>query len=181
MYGVIFDFLREYVIENHGGKPTWDTLLKANGYNFKIFFPVTEYPDEEIVALAVTAAEALKLPLPAVLEDFGVHVGHRLVTFYHMYTKPLTWKTFEIIENAGPCIHHAIHKHNPLRKPPKLTAMRETETLMVLKYYSHRKLCPVVKGIIRGLGEHYNESFHIEETQCMHNGASECVFNIQRE
>ena len=31
MYGVIFDFLRSYVIERHGGRATWDALLKEAG------------------------------------------------------------------------------------------------------------------------------------------------------
>ena len=52
MYGMIFDFLREYVVERHGGKETWKALLDDNDYGYKIYFPVKEYPDEEIVALA---------------------------------------------------------------------------------------------------------------------------------
>ncbi|WP_455219934.1 heme NO-binding domain-containing protein, partial [Kaarinaea lacus] len=77
-------------------------------------------------------------------------------------------------------IHHAIHKHNPLRKPPKIVAHRETNDLLVLRYQSHRKMCHVVKGVIRGLGERYGESFYIEETQCMHDGANECILNVFR-
>ena len=42
------------------------------------------------------------------------------------------------------------------------------------------KMCHVVKGVIRGLGERYGESFHIEETQCMHDGANECILNVFR-
>lgn len=180
MYGVIFDFLRDYVIEKHGGEDTWKTLLKANGYGYKIFFPVTEYPDEEIVALAQTASSALDVPLPAVLEDFGAFVGHKLMTFYHMYADNNKWKTFDVIENAGGCIHHAVHKHNPSRKPPFISAHRETDDLLVIRYQSHRKLCAVVKGIIRGLGERYDETFDIEEIQCMHEGARECILNVTR-
>jgi len=180
MYGVIFDFLRDYVIERHGGEDTWKALLKANGYGYKIFFPVTEYPDAELFALAQTAAGALNTPLPAVLEDFGAYVGHKLMTFYHMYTKDDQWKTFDVIENAGGCIHAAVHKHNPLRKPPRLTAQRETNDLLVLRYQSHRKLCAVVKGIVRGLGERYGDTFYIKESQCMHSGAAECIINITR-
>jgi predicted hydrocarbon binding protein len=177
---VIFDFLRDYVIERHGGEETWKALLKANGYGYKIFFPVTEYRDEELVALAKSAAEALHTPLPAVLEDFGAYVGNKLMTFYHMYTRDEQWKTFDVIENAGGCIHNAIHKHNSMRKPPKLSAHRETDDLLVLRYQSHRKMCDVVKGVIRGLGERYGESFHIEETCCMHDGARECIINVYR-
>jgi len=180
MYGVIFDFLRDYVIERHGGEETWKALLKANGYGYKIFFPVTEYPDEELFALAQTASSALDTPLPLVLEDFGAFVGHKLMTFYHMYTKSDAWKTFDVIENAGSCIHASVHKHNPLRKPPRLTAHRETNEFLILRYQSHRKLCAVVKGIVRGLGERFDESFDIHEAQCMHYGASECIINIKR-
>ena len=36
MYGVIFAFLRNYVIERHGGLETWNALLKANDYGYKI-------------------------------------------------------------------------------------------------------------------------------------------------
>lgn len=180
MYGVIFDFLRDYVIERHGGEDTWRTLLKANGYGYKIFFPVTEYPDEELVALAQTASQALDTPLPAVLEDFGSYVGNKLMTFYHMYTRDDEWKTFDVIENAGGCIHQAVHKHNPLRKPPKIIAHRETDDLLVLRYQSQRQMCDVVKGIVRGLGERYGERFLIKETQCMHDGDRECIINITR-
>jgi len=180
MYGVIFDFLRDYVIERHGGEDTWKALLKDNGYGYKIFFPVTEYPDEEMVALAQSASTALAIPLPAVLEDFGAYVGNKLMDFYHMYTKEDQWKTFDVIENAGGCIHHAIHRHNPQRKPPLILTHRETEDLLILRYQSHRKMCDVVKGVVRGLGERYGECFDIEETQCMHDGARECIICVSR-
>jgi len=181
MYGVIFDFLREYVIEKHGGKDTWKALLEANGHStYKVYFPVTQYPDEEIVALATTASEALKLPLPAVLEDFGSFVAVKLVTFYHMYVENDEWKTFEVIESAGSSIHDAVHRHNPKRNPPTISADILSDDELILHYFSRRQLCDVVRGVVRGLGEHFGEKFSINETQCMHNGASECTFEITR-
>ncbi len=180
MYGVIFDFLREYVIERHGGKDTWQALLDDNNFGHKVYFPVKEYPDEEIVALATSASKALNLPLHDVLEDFGSYVGPRLVSFYHMYVKDKTWKTLDIIAIAGSSIHHTIHRHNPNRKPPNITTTRENNDHMVLTYHSHRKLCPVVRGVIRGLGERFGEKFRVEETQCMHQGADNCVMHITR-
>lgn len=180
MYGVIFDFLREYVIERHGGKATWEALLKANGFIYKVYFPVKEYPDEDIVKLAVTASEALKLPLPVVLEDFGSYVGPRLLSFYSMYVKHAEWRTFEIVENAGSNIHDTIHRHNPQRNPPQLSGTRESDRVLTVRYKSHRKMCPVVRGILRGLGEHFHESLTIQETQCMHQGASECVMRVTK-
>jgi len=181
MYGVIFDFLRDYVIENHGGKPTWSMLLKETGQSpYKIYFPVKDYPDAEIVALAVKASEALQLPLEAVLEDFGKFVGHRLVTFYYMYIKNEKYKTLDIIESAGTYIHDALHKHNPLRKPPVVTAERISADELILHYTSQRRLCHVVRGIVAGLADHFGEEFKLTETQCMHTGAATCRFTVKR-
>lgn len=181
MYGVIFDFLRQYVIDEHGGEETWNSLLKANNFGYKIYFPVTEYPDKEIVQLATTASEALNLPLPTVLEDFGAYAGKKLVSFYNMYITDPSWKTFDVVENAGSSIHDSIHRHNPSRKPPLIHAERKSEDHLVVHYQSDRKMCPVVRGIIRGLGEKFGERFRIQETQCMHKGADECVMNVVRQ
>lgn len=181
MYGVIFHFLRDYVIERHGGKDTWQTLLEAQGYKFKMYFPVKDYPDEEIVALVQTASKALNVPVPDVLEDFGSYVGPALLDFYHMYIKGKDLATFDVIELAGSSIHDVIHAHNPNRKPPRLSAHRESADLLVIHYQSHRQLCPVVRGIVRGLGEKFGEKFDINETQCMHDGADECIMRVSRQ
>jgi len=182
MYGVIFDFLRNYVIERHGGVETWRELLKASGQSpHKIYFPTGEYPDAEIVALAKSASEALNLPLTDVLEDFGSFVGPSLLSFYHMYVSNPEWKTFAVIENASGHIHDVIHKHNPSRKPPLLKARRLSDDEMSITYRSARKMCPVVRGIVRGMGDKFGESFKIEETACMHHGGPECVFRVTRQ
>lgn len=180
MYGVILHFLRNYVVENHGGTATWRALLKANGRKFDDFNPITEYPDSDVVAIAKTASEALNLPMATVLEDFGAYTGKQLVTFYNMYVKD-EWTTFDVIENAGKTIHKALNHYNPTRKPPHIEAKRESPNEMIVRYYSQRKLCPVVRGIIRGLGEHYNESFSINEIECMHSGNTQCTMVVKRQ
>lgn len=177
MYGVIFDMLRSYVIERHGGRATWDALLDEAGIGYKVYFPVAQYPDEEIVKLATTASQMLKVPLPAVLEDFGKFVGPSLVTYYEMFVKP-DWRTFEVLENASAKIHDAIHRYNPKRNPPELRATRIDDRHLKLTYQSDRKLCFVAKGIILGLSDKFGERIEVRETQCMHNGAQRCHFEI---
>ena len=179
MYGVIFHFLRNYVTENHGGKETWRTMLAATGHKIDNFNPITEYPDTDVIALAKTASVMLKLPIATVLEDFGAYTGKQLVTFYKMYVKA-GWKTFDVIENAGSSIHHAINHYNENRKPPHIEAKRVSEDQLVIRYISKRKLCPVLRGIIRGLGEHFDESFSIQETECMHSGHPHCTIVVNR-
>jgi len=179
MYGVIFHFLRNYVIEKHGGIETWRALLAANGRKFDNYNPITEYPDNEIIALAKTASEALNVPFVAVLEDFGAYTGKQLVTFYSMYVKT-NWTTFDVIKNAGSNIHGALNQYNSTRKPPHIDAKQISADQLLIHYASKRKLCPVVKGIIRGLGEHFGESFIIKETQCMHSGHPHCTIEVHK-
>lgn len=179
MYGVIFDFLRSYVIERHGGRDTWDALLAESGIGYKVYFPVAQYPDEEIVNLATTAARMLKVPLPAVLEDFGHYTGPKLITYYDMFVRP-EWRTFDVLENASARIHDAIHRYNPKRLPPRLVAKRLDANRLELTYQSERKLCTVAKGIVRGLKDHFGEAIEIRETQCMHSGAECCRFDLVR-
>lgn len=180
MYGVIFHFLRNYVIERHGGEDTWQALLEAQGYRYKMYFLVKDYPDEELVNLVKTASKALKVPVPDVLEDFGAYIGPELLNFYHMYIKGENLSTFDVVELAGSRIHDIIHEHNPNRQPPQLSAYRESPEVLMVYYYSRRKLCPVVKGIIRGLGEKYGEMFAINETQCMYKGADQCIMRVTK-
>ena len=179
MYGVIFDFLRSYVIKRHGGLATWEALLDEAGIGYKVYFPVMQYPDEEIVTLASTAARMLRVPLPVVLEDFGHFTGPQLITYYEMFVRP-EWRTFEVLENASSRIHDTIHRHNPKRQPPRLVARRLDANRMQLTYQSERKLCMVAKGIMRGLKDHFDEPIEIRETDCMHSGAECCRFELLR-
>ncbi len=181
MYGMMFSFLKEYVEQKHGGHKTWQNLLEAAGQSrFKVYFPIVEYPDSEIVALVTTASQALDTPVEAVLEDFGVYVGPRLMTFYRAYVEGHGQDLFTIVQYAGAHIHDQIHQHNPDRKPPQLSAEIHDPQRMTVHYHSHRKFCPVVRGVLRGLGEKFGEQLQIKETQCMHEGAEECTFEVIR-
>jgi predicted hydrocarbon binding protein len=183
MYGVMFGFLKEYVVKNHGGNETWRSLLTEAGQSaYKIYFATKDYPDEEIVAIATAASEALSLPISDVLEDFGSYVGPRLIEFYHPYIDGHDQDTFSVVPYAGGSIHDQIHKHNPDRKPPQLSAeiLDEERTAMEVHYKSHRMMCSVVRGVLRGLGEHFSENLHINETQCMHSGAEKCIIMVTK-
>jgi len=179
MYGMMFDFLREYVIKTHGGVATWRALLKASGQSeHKIYFPISEYPDEEIVTIATTAASAVNLPLTDVFEDFGSFVGPRLIDFYRHYIDGHDQDVFTVVSNAGGHIYD--HKHNPDSQPPLLSADISDPKRMIVNYQSERKMCSVVRGVLRGLGSKFDERLYIDETQCMHNGADKCIINVIR-
>lgn len=176
MYGVIFDLLRDFVIERHGGRTTWNALLQEAGFGYRIYFPVGHYPDEDMLTLAITASRMFKQPLPRVLEDFGHFVGPSLLSRYSMMIRP-QWRTFEVLENAGTHIYDAQRQHAQ-RNPPQLRTVRHTPERMTLAYHSERKLCAMAKGIVRGLADHFGENIDIREIRCVFSGADHCEFDV---
>ncbi len=51
---------------------------------------------------------------------------------------------------------------------------------MLVAYESGRGFCALAGGILVGIGEHYEEPFHVEERQCTHVGAPRCEFLVTK-
>ena len=177
MYGVMFDLLRSYTIDRHGGRAAWDAVLKQAGFGYRMYFPVAEYPDEELVTLVIALSRAQSQSLQAVLEDYGHYLGPKLLQHYQMLIQP-HWRTFEVLENTGSRAYPAVQKHNAKCQPPELHAQRLSPDQLTLTYRSERKMCAVAKGIVRGLADHFGESIAIRETACLLSGADRCEFEL---
>jgi hypothetical protein len=177
MHGIIFTELRKYVDTKLGGD-AWGDLLNAAGLKGRMYLPIQEYPDAEAVTLVTTAAQITGLDAAVILQDFGVFIAPSLLGMYRTLVKP-EWRTLEVLEFTEGTIHKVVRARNPGAKPAELTAVRISETELHLTYGSHRKMCPVAKGIIKGLGLHFGEEITVVETQCMHQGASECKMVVE--
>jgi hypothetical protein len=180
MHGVFFHFLKEFMQERYGGKDAWESLLIANGYAYKVYFPVKEYPDTELTSLIDKAGMLLDIPTERLMEDFGEFLAPRLLQFYSMYIKDRKLSSLELLQNLSTEIRPAIQRRNPDTNPPEITTSELGKHHIQLYYNSPRRLCVIVRGMLRGIGNHYNETLEFNETECMHQGASECVFDIQR-
>ena len=45
-------------------------------------------------------------------------------------------------------------------------------------YYSSRKLCVFLRGLLDGVAHHFKEKIDYEETECMHQGSDHCQFHL---
>ena len=178
MHGLIFAQLQKYA-DTKVGPGTWQTLLKESGYEHKLYLPIQEYPDEELVTLVGTASRLTGIPIPTLLEDFGAFVVPSLVQMYGAHIKP-EWKTLDLIENTEEAIHTAVRRRNPEASPPQLVAIRKGPDEVLVKYTSQRKMCAVAKGIAQGVANHYGEPIQITESQCMNNGGLSCDIHITK-
>lgn len=176
MHGLIFAELKKYV-EHKFNAETWETLLEKAGLKHNMYLASTVYPDQHALALVATASQMTGLDANAILEDFGEFIAPDLMKQYEFLVKP-EWTLLDFLQNTEETIHKVVRFHKGAA-PPKLTAHRSSPEELVISYSSARKMCALLKGIVKGAAKHYSQAVTIKETNCMLRGDPACVVAIR--
>lgn len=178
MHGIVLKALKDFVVETYD-RETWSTLQREAGLPGRLYVPVTEYPDEDVLALVTAASELTEIPVPELLESFGQFIVPPLVETYGVHVDA-DWTGLELIANVESYIHFALRgKQVSTYTPPELESEWRGEDTVVVVYRSDRQLCHLARGIITGVGDHFDEPFDIEEPVCMHEGGDHCELVVQ--
>ena len=177
MHGIIFSELKKYV-ETKFGADTWTALLSQSGLGSKLYMSIQTYPDADAVSLVTTASRLTGTPAPAILQDFGDFIAADLVNMYRSLVRP-EWKTLELLENVEKTIHTVVRTRHQGAVPAQIRCARLGANQATITYVSPRKMCPVAKGIVLGLGRYFNQKLSVNESSCMHRGAHACTMNVQ--
>ena len=178
MHGLIFAELKKYV-ETKFDQKTWETLLEKSGLKGNMYMAASVYPDRDIVALVSTACTMTGLSAKAVLEDFGEFIAPDLVAQYGFLIKP-EWSFLDFLCNTEETIHKVVRFHQGVT-PPRLVVNRVSNDAVVISYDSARRMCALLKGIVKGAAKHFKENVRILESRCMLQGDPTCMFTIQVE
>jgi tRNA A-37 threonylcarbamoyl transferase component Bud32 len=178
MHGLIFLQFQKFA-QKQGGATAWESLLREAQLPLKSYSPARVYPDEEVLALVGAASRLLNMPAGAVLEAFGEFVAPELIRLYGKLIEP-GWRTLDLIENTEKLIHAAVRVGNPGARPPVLDCIRSTRDELQIVYSSHRQLCGVAKGVVKGVARHYGETVRITEDACMLRGDPFCALQVTR-
>ncbi|WP_411967966.1 heme NO-binding domain-containing protein [Haloferax sp. YSSS75] len=180
MHGIVLNQLKDFVVQTYD-RETWTTLQKEAGLPGRIYVPVSEYPDEDVLTLVETASELTDIPIPDLLEMFGEFLVPPLLETYGVHVDK-DWSGLELIANVERYIHIALReKQISTYTPPELEAgWRDNETVSVV-YDSEREMCHLARGIINGVGEHFDEPFEITEPSCMLDGDDHCELVVSHE
>src|SRR5690242_7808413 len=176
MHGLIFVELRKYV-EARYNKETWEALLEKAGLKHQIFLQSSIYPDGDALALVGKACEMTGMAPKVVLEDFGEFMVPDLIEQYKFLVKP-SWGLLDFLENTEDTIHKIMRFHRGVT-PPHLGANRLAHDKLVITYSSGRKMCALLKGMVKGSAKYYHEEATLMESRCMLQGDAECSFTIQ--
>lgn len=179
MKGVIFRGLEALVIEKCG-MAAWDDLLEKNAPQGRVYISAESYPDEEIVGLAQDVAVALSMSMPEVLKAFGEYL------FSHLKGRhPSIVESFsgfaDLIIGIDQVIHVEVAKlyHEP--NLPEIKAKIVDDGVILMRYYSKRKLCMCAEGLIFGAASHYGIGVSLNHVECMHDGFDSCLIEVKYE
>ena len=155
IHGSMFFLLHEFIVSRYG-QGCWMKLTEKTGAN-SAYDRHKNYPASEMFLIIKALADHTELPENTVKEMFGEHLVPKLLTLYRSHIRP-EWKTFEMLENTELVMHQAVRKQENEANPPVLNISRVHDKLLIIDYFSKRRMASLAVGIIKGIAQFYNES-----------------------
>jgi len=178
MKGVVNKGIQEFV-EGRFGVDAWDEIRRAAGCDEPSFSPSLDYPDWVTVDLVAAAAQCLRLSPDETMREFGKHwISSTGKDAYPSLYALAGTSPREFLRNMDR-VHRQATVSIPGARPPSLRVEDLPDGGLAMHYVSERRLCPVLHGLILGVGLHFHQTLAVEEIQCMRNGDPECVFEIR--
>jgi predicted hydrocarbon binding protein len=177
MKGIINKGIQEFVEHRFGAK-TWEDIKKLAKCDEPFFSASEVYPDEMTLALVKAASEVSGLPPDQVLIEFGKFwVPNTGAASYPTYFKLAGKNSREFLLNMDK-VHHKVTSSIGNAHPPRFEYEEQPNGRLLIRYSSKRKLCPVLMGLIYGVGLYFNENLTVNETTCMNKGDSVCTMEV---
>lgn len=156
MHGSIFVFLKRYV-EGTYDYSTWVKIMESTGINRTGYQMQEMYPTQELAKI-VGAVSTISGKTPhAVQEEFGTFLVPDLLMIYKRYIKP-GWGTFDMLLHTEVSMHGAVRSQDNRSNPPRLSVNKVSPKLLIIDYYSKRRMASVGIGIVKGIASYFNEA-----------------------
>ena len=155
VHGSIFYLLRKYV-DSSFAEGTWANLIKLSGASGE-YDITSNYPIQEIGLIVAAASQLTGISPQDIQERFGEYLVPDLFKVYADYLRP-EWKTFDVLLHTENVMHGAVRKLNSTANPPILNVTKVNNQLLVIDYYSQRRMGALAIGIIKGIAKHFGET-----------------------
>jgi predicted hydrocarbon binding protein len=177
MKGTINKGIQE-LVEKRFGPEAWDNIKELAKCEEPFFSTSDDYPDRLTLDLANAAAKVCGLPLEIVLVEFGKFwVSNTGVKLYPTFFKLAGKTAREFLLNMDR-VHRLVTKNIANAKPPRFEYEELPDSRLLVHYRSERRLCPVLRGLIQGVGIYFGEELQVKETGCMNDGAPQCTMEV---
>ncbi|MHA6249568.1 heme NO-binding domain-containing protein [Pontibacter sp. CAU 1760] len=156
MHGSIFVFLKRFV-ESSYDYSTWTKIMESTGIHRTGYQMQELYPTHELVKIVGAVSALSGMSAHEVQESFGKFLVPDLLMIYKKYINP-SWRTFDMILHSEQYMHGAVRKQDDRSTPPRLSVDKVSSKLLVIDYYSKRRMASVALGIVKGIALYFNES-----------------------
>lgn len=179
MHGIVLKGLKDFVVSEYD-REAWQAIQRDAGVAGKVYVPLTEYEDTDVLNLVGAASEKTGKEVLTLLDEFGRFLVPPLVETYGVHVDE-EWTGLELLANVEDYIHTALRaKQLSTYTPPNLESEWGNTDQVRIRYGSERELCALAKGLIRGVGDYYGDSLEIQERTCMLDGDDECEILVTR-
>ena len=155
MHGIIFFLLQRYA-DHAFGADGWAHLFEEANLPFKTYSPAESHQDADLLQLVNAAAKIADRPVNEIVESFGEYIAPELLALHPKHVDK-KWRTLELLVNTETVLHNVVRHTDPEADPPVLRAQYVDKNEVQLIYASPRKLCSLVKGIVRGVSQHFGK------------------------
>lgn len=177
MKGAIFKGIQEFATFSFGAE-AWQKVVQLSNLKIPFFIAGDDYPDEIATVLIRAASEVSGLSEETVMIEFGKYwIVHTAPAVYPtlLWTAGNSVETFLCNMNR---VHSLVTRNLSGAHPPQFEYEKTASGALQIRYISRRGLCPVLKGLIIGVGLHFNESLCVSEIACMYKGDEACVMEV---
>ncbi|MDB5253586.1 MAG: hypothetical protein JWP27_2755 [Flaviaesturariibacter sp.] len=162
VHGSIFFLLKKFVVA-HFSEDMWDQLNGEAGTGGKSFEMTQNYPLDDIGAIVGAASRHTGASVNELKEKFGEYLVPDLFRLYASYLRP-EWTTRDVLIHTEKVMHGAVRKLNSTANPPILNVSEVSETLLVIDYFSRRRMGSLAVGIIKGIARYFGEQDVVQVT-----------------
>lgn len=178
MKGIINKGIQE-LVELRFGSPAWEAICREIQWDEPSFATTWDYPDRLTVDLVTAVAEYSGLTPDAVMVEFGKHWISNTGKASYPALYALAGDNARDFLKGMHRVHRQVTLLIPNAGPPKLLTEDLPDGGVAIHYVSNRKLCPVLHGLILGVGIYFGQQLDVQETRCTRHGDPECVFEVR--
>jgi len=180
MKGVVFTEFIE-LIESRFSADMIDAVIEEAALpNGGAYTAVGTYDHREMVKLVCGVARRSGVPVPELLETFGIHLFARFTVTYPQFFAGVA-DAFDFLENVESYIHVEVRKLYPDAELPSFASHRPDGTTLCMDYRSGRAMSDLALGLIRGCLAHFGVQADVSREDRSGGAGTDVRFTIRRQ
>lgn len=178
MYGLVNLAIQELVCSKFGAEK-WHQVCELAGAADASFHRMQSYPDALTYKLVGSVSQVCGITTDEALIAFGeffvLYTGQK--GYGHLFQLAGS-SLFEFLHNLD-VLHSRVGQNFAGMVPPSFQCENLDDKSVRLHYHTERSgLCPMVRGLLTGLGKHFQTAVTIAHPSCVRNGSEHCEFLV---